>query len=60
MDDDVLLADRSEAVAAMSRTRSGKRHEGLEFEVGPVDGNQLIGVVNADQARLHATRVRRP
>ena len=54
MDDDVLLADGGEAVAAMLADALREAADiGLELEVGPVGGDELIGVGNADQAFLH-------
>ena len=51
VDDDVLLADRREAVAAMVADALGEaRDEGLELEVGPLVEDQEARVRIADEA----------
>ena len=51
VDDDVLLPDGGEAIAAMVADALGKaRDEGLELEIGPLVENELLGIGIADQA----------
>ena len=54
VDENVLLADGSEAIALMLADALGETADiGLEFEVGPVGDDELVGVGKPDQALLH-------
>src|SRR5918996_5666255 len=54
VDDDVLLADRREAIALMlANAFREAADERLEFEIGPVGDDQLVSVGKPDQALLH-------
>ncbi len=51
VDDDVLLADGRETVAAVIADALGKaRHIGLEFQIGALVENELVGVGIANEA----------
>ncbi len=51
VDDEILLADGGKAIAAMVADALGKaRQIGLEFQVGPLVENELLGVGIANEA----------
>ena len=55
VDDDVLVADRREAVAAVADTLREARVVGGEDEVGALLHDELLGVGQADQPFQHET-----
>ena len=51
MDDDVLLPDGGKAIAAMLADTLGEaRTVGQELQIGPIDGDELRQVIDADHA----------